>query len=144
MQDFRNCGQCKNLWTFLDYSKIFSYPIKTWQRVFIPHENVAKYFGTPLVSLLPGTRHQKWPVPYLSKFLRAITFSTDNYLWGWNSHRWWQRIHNYVPQCIICITVCQAFCRFLSQMTFETFQSTFLRTFQKNYFRGERKVLKIK
>ena len=47
MQDFSNCGQCKNLWKFLDYSKIFSYPIKTWQKVFIPHENVAKYFGTP-------------------------------------------------------------------------------------------------
>ena len=61
MQDFRNCRQCKNLWKFLDYSKMFSYPIKTWQKVFIPHVNVAKYFGTPLFhsTRIPGIKNDR-------------------------------------------------------------------------------------
>ena len=39
--------QCKNLWKYLEYPKIFSYSMKMWQKISIPHENVAKYFGTP-------------------------------------------------------------------------------------------------
>ena len=29
-------------------SKIFSYPMEMWQKIFITHENVAKYYGIPL------------------------------------------------------------------------------------------------
>ena len=61
MQDFRNCGQYKNLWKFLGYPKIFSYPIKRGQKVFKPHENVAKYFGTPLFhsARVPGIKNDR-------------------------------------------------------------------------------------
>ena len=31
--------------------------MKMLQQIFIPHENVATYFGTPFDSLRPGTRH---------------------------------------------------------------------------------------
>ena len=39
-------GNVKNLGKYLEYPKIFSYPMKMWQKIVIPHENVAKYFGT--------------------------------------------------------------------------------------------------
>ena len=50
-------GNVKNLGKYLKYPKIFSYPMKMWQKIFIPYGNVTKYFDTPLDSLRPGSRH---------------------------------------------------------------------------------------
>ena len=41
---------CKNLYKYPDYPKILSYPMEMWQKMFIPYENIAKYFGTPLFN----------------------------------------------------------------------------------------------
>ena len=48
------------------------YPIKTWSKVFIPHENVAKYFGTPLCFTPP-----RYPALKMTGPLSAILLYPD-------------------------------------------------------------------
>ena len=67
--------QCENSWKYLDYPKIFSYPMKMWQKIFIPHENVAKYFGTPPMfhsTPVPGIKNDRSLSCYENTFISDI------------------------------------------------------------------------
>ena len=47
--------------------------MKMWQKIFIPHENVAKYFGTPLFhsTPVPGIKNDRSLITLPCRFITS-------------------------------------------------------------------------